>query len=69
MNETVALLEAAAPVQVELLPVNPLDLPPGFSARGWTFGLPHSNGLTQTIPWWLIGIAGLAVYAVFFRRR
>lgn len=62
------VLEAVAPLQVELLPVNPLDPPPGFNARGWTFGLPHSNGLTQTIPWWLIGAVGVAAYLLFLRR-
>lgn len=41
--------------------------PPGLNQYGITFGLPHSNGLTLTVPWFLVGIVGVAGY--YFAKR
>lgn len=54
-------------------PFNPMTLagpqPPGLNRYGLTIGLPHSNGLTFTVPWLVIGVAAAGIFLLMQRRR
>lgn len=54
-------------------PFNPMTLagpqPPGLNRYGLTIGLPHSNGLTFTVPWLIIGVAAAGIFLLMQRRK